>query len=69
MIFYINNRNGTGYRYPNKECFLEDLSELINELTEEGATYFDMTFETDAEIPIAKEITKLESGDPHNENQ
>lgn len=59
MIFYINNQNGTGYSYPNKECFLEDLSEVIDELAKEGATYFDMTFETDAKVPVAKEIDIL----------
>lgn len=59
MIFYINNQNGTGYRYPNKECFLEELSEVIDELSKNGATYFDMTFETDTKVPIAKEIDIL----------
>lgn len=48
MIFYINNQNGTGYRYSNKECFLEELTALIDELDKEGATYFDMSFESDA---------------------
>lgn len=59
MIFYINNQNGTGYCYHNKECFLEELTELIDELGKEGATYFDMTFETDAKIPVAKETDIL----------
>lgn len=44
---------------PNKECFLEDLSEVIDEPAKEGATYFDMTFETDAKIPVVKEIDIL----------
>lgn len=59
MIFYINNRNGTGYCCRDKESFFEQLSEAIDELDKEGATYFDMTFETDAKIPVAKEIDIL----------
>lgn len=72
MIFYINNQNGTGYRYPNKESFLDDLSALIDELTKEGATYFDMSFETDAKNSIQwlfpEQLEKLmsEKGDSHD---
>lgn len=63
MIFYINNQNGTGYRYPNKESFLDDLSALIDELTKEGATYFDMNFESDAKkfytVAISRTIREV----------
>lgn len=48
MIFYLNNQNGTGYCYSNKERFLNDLSEAIEELTKNGATYIDVSFESDA---------------------
>lgn len=50
MIYYLNNQNGTGYCYSNKERFLNDLREAIEELTKDGATYIDVSFESNAEI-------------------
>ena len=51
MIFYINNENGTGYSYPTKELFLKNISDIIDYLVDEGATYFDVAFESD---PVKK---------------
>lgn len=48
MIFYLNNQNSTGYRYHSKEVLLDELSDAIDELTKNGATYIDVSFESDA---------------------
>lgn len=47
MIFYLNNENGTGYRYQSKEIFLKELSSAIDQCVVNGATYFDVSFESD----------------------
>lgn len=46
MIFYINNSRRPSYCENDKEIFLKDLSELIEEVEKEGGTYFDISFET-----------------------
>lgn len=47
MIFYLNNENGTGYSFPNKELFLKHISEMIDEHAANGATYIDFHVESD----------------------
>lgn len=48
MVFYLNNETGSGYRYPTKEAFLKHLSMAIDQHMADGATYFDVSFESDA---------------------
>lgn len=47
MIFYLNNGNGTGYSFRDKETFLKHLEEAIEYRAANGATYLDCVIESD----------------------
>ena len=50
MKFYIetSNDNGSGMKYPTKDWFLKEISDMIDDCAANGGTYFSIAVDSDA---------------------